>query len=214
MNQPEAYEAWYQTERGNWIAGREFDLMRGVMGLRPGASLLDVGCGTGHFSRRFADWGLEVTGIDPDPITLDFARTQAGGVRYIRGTALNLPFPDHAFDYAIAVTSLCFIADPVAALREMWRVSRRGLVLGLLNRRSLLHRLKRDRGGYRGARWDEAWEIEKHWLTALDPAPAETRLASALFLPLGNRWIPLIEDWVPQRILGGGFLAVSLRKPA
>ena len=210
----ENYDAWYQTGRGRWISGREFDLMRRLLNPEPRAALLDVGCGTGHFSRRFAGTGLKVTGIDPDPAAIRFARAQGGPVRYIEGSALQLPFNDHAFDYAIAVTSLCFIADPVAALREMWRVSRHGLLLGLLNRHSLLHWLKRDRGGYQGARWDEAREIEKTWLPHLDPAPVETRLASALFLPLGERWMRLVEDRIPQASLSGGFLAVSLRKPA
>lgn len=188
--------------------------MRRLLNPEPRSALLDVGCGTGHFGRRFAETGLKMTGIDPDPAAIRFARAQGGPVRYIEGNALQLPFKDHALDYAIAVTSLCFIADPVAALREMWRVSRRGMLLGLLNRHSLLHWLKRDRGGYRGARWDEAREIERHWLPALHPAPVETRLASALFLPLGDRWMRLAEDRVPQGSLSGGFLAVSLRKPA
>jgi 2-polyprenyl-3-methyl-5-hydroxy-6-metoxy-1,4-benzoquinol methylase len=37
------------------------------------ANLLDVGCGTGHFSRRFAAAGLCVTGIDSDEAMLAFA---------------------------------------------------------------------------------------------------------------------------------------------
>ena len=45
------------------------------------------------------------------------------------------------------MTSLCFIDDPLPALREMWRVTRHALVLGLLNRHSLLHREKHGQGG-------------------------------------------------------------------
>jgi ubiquinone/menaquinone biosynthesis C-methylase UbiE len=146
------YEAWYQTARGRWIAGREFDLMRRLLNPPAGATLLDVGCGTGHFSRRFAGAGLRVTGLDPDPAMLEYARRLDGGVDYLRGTAKALPLPDDAYDYVTAVTSLCFITDAPGALREMWRVARRAVLLGLLNRRSLLYHQKHGRGTYRGAR--------------------------------------------------------------
>ena len=137
MLNPSEYEAWYQTARGSWIAGREFDLMRRLLGPPAGATLLDVGCGTGHFSRRFAAAGLRVTGLDPDPAMLGHARSLGGGVSYLLGTGTALSFGDNAYDYVTAVTSLCFIADPERALREMWRVARRAVLLGLLNRRSL-----------------------------------------------------------------------------
>ena len=63
---PAAYEAWYHAPRGAWIGDREFSLLTSLLHPQPGASLLDVGCGTGWFSRRFAEFGLRVTGIDPD----------------------------------------------------------------------------------------------------------------------------------------------------
>lgn len=151
ITDPDAYEAWYQTPRGRWIGDHEFILSKQLLKARKRGSLLDVGCGTGHFSRRFARLGLSVTGIDPDPEVLDFAGAQEGHVDYMQGSALQLPFPDNAFDCTIAITSLCFIDDPVRALRERWRVTRHSLMLGLLNRHSLLHRRKHGRGGYAGA---------------------------------------------------------------
>src|SRR3989338_7315447 len=102
-------EAWYQTARGSWIAARELDLMMRLMKPPIGATLLDVGCGTGHFSRRFAAAGLRVTGLDPDPAMLDYARGLGGGVDYLRGTATALPIDDNAYDYVTALTSLSFI---------------------------------------------------------------------------------------------------------
>ena len=62
--QPAEYEAWYHTARGAWIAGLEFSLLTRLLRPTAGESLLDAGCGTGHFSRRFRQAGLEVTGID------------------------------------------------------------------------------------------------------------------------------------------------------
>ena len=184
---PATYEAWYHTARGQWISDHEFYLMQHLLMAKEDATLLDIGCGTGHFSRRFARLGLSVTGIDPDPATLKFARTKGEDVRYMQGSALQLPFPDYSFDYTVAVTSFCFIAAPSQALQEMWRVSRHGLVIGLLNRHSLLHMRKQGRGSYLGARWDTVGEVLNEWLPALSPPPTEIVVRSAIFLPIGLR---------------------------
>jgi len=212
ITEPAAYEAWYHTPRGHWIGDREFMLLENLLTPEAGASLLDVGCGTGYFSRRFARSGLSVTGIDPDPAALTFAGMQGSDIRYVQGNSLELPFPDSAFDYAIAVTSLCFIDDPEQALREMWRVSRRALSLGLLNRHSLLYRKKHGRGSYLGARWDTAGEVLKAWVPTLVPAPRAIAARSAVFLPQGTRMAQWSEQWLPGILPWGGFLAVGLRK--
>ena len=208
---PNEYEAWYETARGSWIAGRESDLMMRLLDSPAGATLLDVGCGTGHFSRRFAAAGLRVAGLDPDPAMLEYARRGGGGgVEYLRGTATALPLPDGAYDFVTAVTSLCFIAETPGALREMWRVTRGAVLLGLLNRRSLLYRRKRDRGGYRGARWDTPAEAGR-WARQLEPAPQIT-MRSAVFLPGGGAFARAAECVLPGVLPWGAFLAVILHK--
>ena len=87
ITDPAAYEAWYHTPRGHWIGDREFILLQSLLRADKGSLLLDVGCGTGHFSRRFARLGLSVSGIDPDPAALKFARTQGSDVHYMQGNA-------------------------------------------------------------------------------------------------------------------------------
>ncbi len=208
---PATYEAWYHTPRGAWIARREFALIRRLLPLEPGAALLEVGCGSGHFARRFAATGLAVTGLDPDRAALDYARTLQSGIAWVEGDALALPFADGAFDCCAAITSLCFVADPERALQEMWRVARRGVVLGLLNRHSLLHLQKAGAGGYAGARWDSAAEV-RIWAATLRPAP-RLRLGSALLLPGGSPLARLVDTLAPPRLLWGGFLAAGLVKP-
>ncbi len=208
---PREYEAWYETARGSWIAGREFGLMRRLLDPPAGTTLLDVGCGTGQFSRRFAAASLDVTGLDPDPAMLDYARRLDGGVNYLRGTATALSLPDRSYDYVTAVTSLCFIADTEQALREMWRVARHAVLLGLLNRRSLLYRQKHGRGAYRGARWDTSAEV-RHWARQLEPAPGIT-VRSALFFHSGGIFARAAEAILPGVLPWGAFLAVLLCKP-
>lgn len=207
---PKTYDAWYRTPRGAWIGEREYRLLRCLLAPPPGATLLDVGCGTGYFTRRFALDGANVTGIDRDPAMIAYARTrQAGGETYFTGDALALPFPDDAFDCCMAVTSLCFIPDQRAAIAEMLRVTRRRLVLGLLNRRSLLFLGKGRNGGrgaYRGAHWHTARAIRR---LCADLPVRNLEIRSGIYLPAGGGFARLIERLVPSRLLLGGFLAVA-----
>ncbi|MEW6647070.1 MAG: class I SAM-dependent methyltransferase [Pseudomonadota bacterium] len=211
MNTPQDYEAWYHTPRGAWIAQREFALLWRLLPMERSATLLDVGTGTGHFARRYAAMGLHVTGLDPDAAALDYARTLGGAIDYRAGDAQALPFADGSFDHCAAVTSLCFVPDPAQALSEMWRVARRGVVLGLLHRRSLLYRQKAGRGTYAGARWDDAAAV-RAWVAGLEPASTELRLGYAIFLPDGKWTSRVIESVLPTTVPWGGFMAAGLTK--
>ena len=50
----------------------------------------------------------------------------------------------------------------------MWRVSRHAVILGLLNRNSLLYYMKRSSKGYQGARWDDIKNV-RQWADSLIP---------------------------------------------
>jgi SAM-dependent methyltransferase len=205
---PAAYEAWYHTPRGAWIGEVEFRLLMQMLRPMSGAKMLDVGSGTGYFSRRLAAAGLEVTGVDVDRAMMDHARRLDGSAMYVEGSATGLPFQDRSFDYVTAITSLCFIDDPNRALSEMWRVCRQTVVLGLLNRHSLLFRQKHGRSGYRGARWDTIKEASAWW-RHLRPVPRIT-VKSAIFFPSGSPVVRAAEVCIPNILPWGGFLVISL----
>lgn len=208
---PEAYEAWYDSPRGRWIATVEYSLLHSLLRPEPGSSLLDIGCGTGHFTRLFAqDIRGRVVGLDPNEDWLVYANTHAAdGEQYVAGLAESLPFPDRSFDFTISVTALCFVSRQEQALREMIRVTRRQFALGLLNRHSLLYLQKGRRGGtggYRGAHWHTPSEIR----TLFASLPVDSlRLRTAIVLPRGAVFGRAVERRWPQRILLGGFLAVT-----
>src|SRR4030067_1018702 len=61
---PEEYDAWYRAPRGSWIGETEYRLLREALAPSPGASVLDVGCGTGSFTPRLAGGGFDVTCVD------------------------------------------------------------------------------------------------------------------------------------------------------
>lgn len=205
-----AYDAWYDTARGRWIGETEYRLLQRSLAPAPADSLLDVGCGSGYFTRRFAQDHLRVTGVDADAAMLRFAAARAAaGESYLLGDACALPFPARSFDLCVCITALCFMREQSRALAEMLRVTRRRLVLGLLNRHSLLYLQKGRAGGvgaYHGAHWHTQAEVR----TLLARLPlARLALRSAIFLPGGNRFAQRCERALPERLPWGGFLVVS-----
>lgn len=204
--QPSTYNAWYTTPRGAWIGDTEFQLLYANLRPEPGASVLDVGCGTGYFTRRLARAGLRATGIDADATAIRYAKSHAAaGERYLVGDARALPFPDRHFDFGVAITSFCFIADPVRALIELARVTRRRFALGLLNRHSLLYRQKSGQGTYRGAYWHTPQGARHLFEQCGMP---RVMIRSAIFLPDGGGFAQRVEAIMPSRVPLGAFLLV------
>lgn len=210
---PEQYEAWYATQSGAWIGEGEYRLIASLLAPSPSETLLDVGCGTGYFTRRLATDGADgyVVGTDIDPDMLRFAdRHSAHSIDFVEADALKLPFRDRSFDLVVSVTALCFIREEQQALREMLRVARRRVVLGLLNRHSLLYLAKGRCGGrsaYHGARWHTPAEA----LRLFDGLPVlHACLGTAIVMSgckhCGRRLEPLLRRWLPGC---GAFIAVA-----
>jgi len=130
-------EAWYAGE-GRRADILERELLGKLLRLFPSAhSILEVGCGTGHFTRWMAESGLDAVGLDISEPMLNEAR-RLGGAQYLTGDAHALPFPDRSYDVTALITTLEFLADPARALAEAVRVARHGVLLGVLNRWSVL----------------------------------------------------------------------------
>jgi len=95
-------------------------------GVATGQRALDVGCGpgalTGVLVERLGD--RFVVGVEPSQPFLAAARARLPAVELHQASAEDLPFDDAAFDRTLAQLVVHFMADPVAGLREMGRVTR------------------------------------------------------------------------------------------
>jgi len=113
-----------------------------LLGVKAGERALDVGCGSGvvtrDIARRVGPAGRAI-GVDPSPQFLAVARELAEGaglggrVEFREGSALHLPFPDGAFDVAVAVTVLSHTPGGENAIAEMARVVRPGGRVGVFD---------------------------------------------------------------------------------
>ena len=110
------------------LAARFADLA----GVRRGQRALDVGCGPGALTAELAGrlGAGQVCAVDPSESFAAAAGDRLPGLPVSVAAAERLPFPDGAFDAALAQLVVHFMTDPVTGLREMGRVTRPGGIVG------------------------------------------------------------------------------------
>jgi SAM-dependent methyltransferase len=120
--------------------------------LAAGARILDVGCGTGRWLRRYAEMGYSVAGVDVTAAMLSTARRQETNAPLICGEAQRLPFADETFDCVsdITVVQHLPLALQPQAIAEMIRVLKP-------QGRLILMELIRGKGAHIFARSPEDW---------------------------------------------------------
>ncbi len=125
---PEEYEKWYEKEPGKTIDLIETECALSLILPIKGKKVLDVGCGTGNFTRKLQVLGYEVVGVEPsEPMR---RKAVQKGVRCTSGLAEDLPFEKNSFDAVISIAAVEFFKDRLKAVREMLRVvKRRGKVV-------------------------------------------------------------------------------------
>jgi ubiquinone/menaquinone biosynthesis C-methylase UbiE len=202
------YDAWFDTPAGSAIFATELAAIQPLMRDLP-RPWLEVGVGTGRFASALS--------VD---VGIDIARGAVGRARQrnVRGAvaaAELLPFPDCGQGAVLFAVTLCFVADPAAALSEARRVLKPGgaVVLGIIPAESdwgrhYQRRASAGHSSYRHARFFSRREL-RELLAHARLVPQRTR--SALF------WSPDADpgllDAVDGDIPQASFLA-TLAVPA
>jgi ubiquinone/menaquinone biosynthesis C-methylase UbiE len=105
-------------------SGIQQSLLEFVGGAKWG-TLLEVGCGTGHWLQLLTSRGFNVTGLDPAPSMLDIAKKKAPQVQLVLGPAEFLSFKEGVFDRVFCINSFHHFSNHMAFLNEAYRVLRR-----------------------------------------------------------------------------------------
>jgi SAM-dependent methyltransferase len=94
-------------------------------GLASARRMLEVGCGTGAILRELTT-PASLHGLDLDPAALTQASAHAPAALLTRADGLDIPFPDSSFDIVYCHYYLLWVKDPLQAVLEMKRVTKRG----------------------------------------------------------------------------------------
>ena len=136
--------------RDYWYSPDFIELMAKRWELTQVETILDVGCGIGHWGQLLAPFlssKMHMIGIDPEELWIEKAteRAQQKGLAsrttYQIGTAEVIPFPDHSFDMVTCQTVLVHVKDATVALNEMLRVLKPGGLIAVAEPNNLISRL-------------------------------------------------------------------------
>jgi len=122
-------DAWTRLSRAGYDFYRDHLNTPAFLSMLPdvqGLSGLDIGCGEGHNTRQVAKLGAHMTGIDIAETFIQHAQKMENqeplGIQYHTASAVELPFQDNNFGFAMATMSLMDIPETNKVLAEALRV--------------------------------------------------------------------------------------------
>jgi len=187
------YDKWYETAEGEMYDRMEKKaVFKYLRQNAQGAKLLEVGCGTGHWSKFFSDCGFEVTGVDVSERMIKIAQGKNipnASFQIVNGH--SLPLADNSFDITAAITTLEFADKAELVLQEMVRCTRKPsgqLLIGALN---ALAPLNRNRQQNPESLYAKARLLSPSQLKKLLGKYGQTQLCTAGFIPKQKRLLPL-----------------------
>jgi ubiquinone/menaquinone biosynthesis C-methylase UbiE len=98
--------------------------------IRPAGTLLELGCGTGYFTKEIAKTGARITAIDISPELLAIAKDSVpyANVSFVEENAYRMTFPDNHFDYVVG-SSVLHHLDIEKAIPEIYRILKDGGII-------------------------------------------------------------------------------------
>jgi|SRR6056297_314034 len=148
------YDKWYDSYVGKIYDKLEKKKISNIIKNKRKGYLLDVGCGTGHWSKYFSDLGFKVTGIDNSMEMIEIAqRKKIKNCEFLKVEALNFE-ADKKYNAASFITSLEFMENYKKIIKNIVKYLRDDgyIILGVLNENSYLSRQrKKEKNIYSGA---------------------------------------------------------------
>jgi ubiquinone/menaquinone biosynthesis C-methylase UbiE len=156
----EAYTAENETSLLNayYVRPAIVDLAGDVAGRR----ILDAGCGAGPVSVALRDRGAVVSGFDRSAKMVELARQRLGDDVDLRVADITgpLPYPDGAFDDAVAALVLHYLEDWTAPLAELRRVLKPGgRLIVVVNHPILLKMVHRETDYFATTKWSDEYNF-------------------------------------------------------
>jgi len=151
------YDKWFESHKREYAqelkAIREF--------LPKEGRGIEIGAGTGRFSQPL---GISL-GIEPSEAMRSLALSR--GVNIMAGTAESLPVEDGLYDFALLVTTVCFLEVPELAFKEVNRVLKAEgyIIVGLIDKDSKLGKKYEEKKSeskfYKNAKFHSVVEIQE-----------------------------------------------------
>jgi ubiquinone/menaquinone biosynthesis C-methylase UbiE len=198
----EKYDLWFDKNRHAYeseiLALRRFipETGRG----------LEVGVGTGRFASPL---GIRI-GVEPAKTMAEIAQRRA--IKVYRAKAENLPFNNESFDFILMVATICFLENPIQALKEARRVLKPSghIIIGMIDRDSFLGRLyesrKKESLFYKNANFYSVNQVI-NWLRQLKYA--YIKICQTIFRnPEEMTVVEQVKDGYGE----GGFVVISARR--
>jgi SAM-dependent methyltransferase len=107
-------------------SARVIDIFVRLTGLRLGARIADLGCGSGVFTGLLGQRGFDCTGVDLSPNLIRIAREKFPSIGFIEGDVEQLPFADASFDGVLLGGVLHHLPDPSRCAAEIMRILKPG----------------------------------------------------------------------------------------
>ncbi len=196
------YDAWF--ERHPYVYKSELAALRRLTPTK--GKGVEIGVGTGRFALP-----LGVTlGVDPSQTMRHIAAVK--GLETMAGVAEALPLEDEEYDYALFVTTICFLDSLEKALCEAHRILKPGgvIVIGFIDRNSPLGKHyathRKESGFYKGAVFHTVAEVRR---SLHDAGFEESAIVQTLFKELDE--IVAVEP-VKQGFGEGSFVVVRAHK--
>jgi ubiquinone/menaquinone biosynthesis C-methylase UbiE len=108
------------------VTTQSVDALLDAAGVRKGARVLDVATGAGYIAGAATQRGADAIGIDFSAAQVRMARERYPAVRFEQADAEALPFNSESFDAVVNGFGMCHLPNPDVALREAFRVLKRG----------------------------------------------------------------------------------------